>query len=204
AAQLQVQPGQDLPDINIRLHSSQTYHIRGRIVGSLQTGDSQHARIFLMHRDEMMFFGNQASIGKDQTFDIAGVAPGSYLLSAIEVGGPFRSMAQQPIDLGQADVNDVNLSIVPPGSLHGTIVIEGTPQAGAATATVASSHVSLSPVDMGMPGRFLTGRPNNGGTFTIDDVPAGQYYVSVHAPSGTYLKSVRFGQQDITGNDLDL
>ncbi len=42
------------------------------------------------------------------------------------------------------------------------------------------------------------------GAFTLDNVFPGKYYVETSTPAGTYLKSVRFGQQEIHEKELDL
>jgi hypothetical protein len=121
------------------------------------------------------------------------------------MGGPMRSLSRQAIDVGSGDVNDVVLTIIPAGSLRGQIRIEGTPQAGADAANITSIHVNLSAADSGvMFGPNPNGRAKADGTFTLDDVSPGKYYVNANPPSGTYLKSIRFGSQEILGKELDV
>jgi hypothetical protein len=42
------------------------------------------------------------------------------------------------------------------------------------------------------------------GTFSIENVSPGKFYVQTSAPPGTYLKSVRFGNSEILGKELDV
>jgi carboxypeptidase family protein len=82
ASPIEIAPGQDLSGLDIRLHSAQTYHVRGKVVGDVPAGEGRETMLSLAPRDDVMFFlgTNHASMNKDRTFDIAGVAPGPYTL----------------------------------------------------------------------------------------------------------------------------
>jgi hypothetical protein len=107
-------------------------------------------------------------------------------------------VARQPVEVGAADLNDVILSIVPPGTLRGRISVEGDGPAA------PDFHPQLFLVSeegaMGMsPVKFA-----DDGTFTIENIGPGKYYPQIgSAPEGTYLKSVRWGQQELLGKELD-
>ncbi len=206
ATPMDVKAGQDLSGVDIRLHSAQTYHVRGKLAGNVPPTDSQRFSINLHPRDEQaFFFGNQTTVSKNQTFDIAGVAPGSYTLNVFIMRGEFQGLAQQPVDVSAGDVNDLVVTIVPPGSLHGGIRVDGTPPAGTAAVNLTNVNVTLSPAELGvMVGAMPNGKPNADGTFKLENVFPGKYYVQANTPAGTYLKSIRFGQQEILGKELDL
>ncbi len=208
ATPVEIRAGQDLPGIDIRLNTAQTYHIRGKIAGGLSESDSERANVSLTPRDDefpnFMFDGRANVNRKNQSFDISGVAPGSYYLNLMTMAGQLRSLSRQPVDVGAADVNDVILAVVPPGSLHGQVRIEGTPQAGADAASVTNIHVNLSSTESGAMFGPNPNKPASAdGSFTLDNVSPGKYYLNANAPSGTYLKSVRFGSQEILGKELD-
>ncbi len=206
ATPIEITAGQDAADTNIRMQSAQSYHVRGKVVGNLPAGESQRMSVSISARDEQaFFFGNQTIVGKDQSFDIAGVAPGSYNITVMVMGGGIRNGARQPVDVGQGDVNDLIVTLFPPGSLRGQIRLEGTPQAGSPAGNLANVHVSLSPADQGMIfGRTPNAQAKPDGSFTLESVAAGKYYVQVHPPAGAYLKSVHLGQEEIAGKTLDL
>lgn len=207
ATPIEIAAGQDLSGLEIRLHRAQTYHVRGKVVGDLPKGEGRDAGLILAPRDQdMFFFGtNEASMNKDRTFDMAGVAPGSYTLHLFFMSGNIRGAAHQPIDVGQGDVNDVIVAISPYGSLHGQARLEGMPQAGVNAVNLANVSVYLSPADSAtMFGSMPKGTSKADGSFVIDNVLPGKYYVRTNAPAGTYLKSVRFGMQEILGKELDL
>ncbi len=205
ATPIQVKAGQDLSGTDIRLHSAATYHIRGKVAGSLPDSQSERITVNLAQGDSFFgFMGGQAMVGKDRTFDISGVSPGSYVLTLLVMGGPVRSLNHQPVDVGSGDVNDLMLTITPPGSLQGQIHLEGTPPAGANAVNMANIRVRLTSADSVMvfaPLPNVTAKAD--GTLSAENVSPGKYYVQVNAPSGTYLKSVRFGQEEVLGKELD-
>lgn len=208
ATQLDVKAGQDLGGMDIRLRTAATYHIRGRIVGVVPSGVNERMNINVSARDEedMMFmFGGGASVTKDHTFDISGIAPGSYTLNLFTFGGQVKGLGHADVDVSQGDVNDVQLEIVPPGVLRGQVTLEGSPQAGSAAANLKNIRIFLASADMS---RMIFSNnnttPKDDGSFTMEDVAPGKYYLNANAPAGTYLKSVRFGGQEVLGKDLDL
>ncbi len=207
AAAVQVAPGQDATGIDIRLRSMQTYHVRGHVAGVLSKGESQRIMLNLLPRGlGTMMPGAFTNVGSDLSFDLGGVAPGSYWLNAFTAGNRMmRGSARQAVDVGAADLNDVVLNIVPPGSLHGAVQVEGTPAGGVSAANVAGIRVWLMPEEQGGPfagsGQAVVG---DNGTFQIEDVMPGRYYLQVSGNTGgAYLKAVRLGQQDVLGQELD-
>ena len=207
ATPIQVRAGQELTGTDIRLHSTATYHIRGRIVGAIPDNPSDRITVSAAARDEqdpMWTIGGGTSVTKDRTFDIAGLAPGSYTLTVFTAGRGIRAFGRQDVEVGQADVSDVQISIVPPTTLHGQVMFEGNPPAGASPVSLKNVHVYLAPAEAMMFGGNMNGVPGDDGNFTLDNLAPGKYYLNVNAPAGTYLKSVRLGNQDILGREFDL
>ena len=211
ATPLDIKAGQDLSDINIRMHNAATYHVRGKVAGNVPAtdpgpGPGAGVNVTLSPREEHMFpFGGFASVAKNNTFDIAGVAPGSYTLSVFSTSGRVHGMGHQSVDVGQGDVDGLVLNIVPPGSLHAQLRVDGTPQAGAGSANLANVHVRLEPAEMDM---MMNGMPNGqakpDGSVTLENVSPGKYSIEANAPKGTYLKSIRFAGQELASKEVDL
>ena len=203
ATTVEVKAGQDLTGMDIRMQSAQTYHIRGKVAGSLPEGST----ISVSPRGDQWFpfFGGHDNVKPDGTFDIAGVAPGSYILNYFVLSGNIRSAGHQNVDVGEGDVDGVTLAVSAPGSLRGTVRVEGAPQAGTAQVDASNIHISLMPSEMGgMMGPMPNAKAAKDGSFTLDNISPGKYYVQANAPKGTYLKSVRYGSADVTGKELDL
>jgi len=208
ASPVEVTAGQDTSGIDIRLQSVQTYHVRGHVSG-LPSNINAHERTTLSltpRDDEMIVFGGgQTSMHPDGSFDLAGVAPGAYYLNMFAMAGQIRSMARQAVDVGAGDVDGVVLALIPPGSLRGVARLEGTPTTGGPQLSAANLHLTLMPAEMvGMMGPPPSAKFSSDGTFMIENVTPGKFYVQANAPPGTYLKSVRFGSSEILGKELDL
>lgn len=206
AMPVQVSAGQETPGIEIRVRRGPTYHVRGKLTGSIPDGGVESVTVRVQERDDtsMGFMGNP-DVKKDGTFDIAGVGAGSYMIIATTFRHGFETLASEPVEISSADVNNVVLNILPPVSLSGQIRIEGTPPPNTAQTTAARVRVLLAPIEMMRMARFRVATAKSDGTFTIEDLEAAMYYpVISQAPTGTYLKSVQLGNQDVLGKELDL
>lgn len=209
ATPIDVKAGQDVPGTDIRMASAATYHIRGKIVGNLPENSNNNLSVNVAERDPdtmgFFMFGASANVTKDHTFDIAGVTPGSYSINLYSMNGQLNTLGHQNVDVGEADVSDVQLALVQPGSTNGQILLEGTRPAGTAPANVKNVHLYLNSADttvmMVMNGETT---PKDDGSFTIENIVPGKYYVNVNRPAGTYLKSVRYGNQELLGKAIDL
>jgi hypothetical protein len=196
ASQITVAAGQTASGTDIHLQRVRTFHVRGKVAG----GAGDRFILSLLPKDQsMLMFGAQASAAKDHTFDISGVAPGTYTLMGVDIQkGRASPVARQPIEVGAADLNDVILSIVPSGTLRGHVLVEGDGPAA------PDFHPQLFLVSeegaMGMSQVKFA----DDGTFSIENIGPGKYYPQINnAPDGAYLKSVRWGQQELLGKELD-
>lgn len=208
ATPIEVAAGRDMPGMDIRLQKSQVFRVRGKVAGGIPNQSVQRLRVMLMQTDG--FVGSigsvSSAISKDGSFDLRGVAPGSYSAAAASVEGNIQILARQPVDVGNHDIEDVVLTLQPPADLHGIVKIEGQGTADAAKAPVPGTsviRVSLMPADGMM---FSNGNATvkDDGTFVLSNVSPGKYRVNVYPGGGTYLKSVRFGNEDATTNGIDL
>lgn len=205
ATPVDVKAAQELPSIDIRQLTAATYHIRGKIVGNLPENGTERLDVNASPRDEQdTTFGGGAIVGKDRSFDIAGLAPGPYTLKLFLFGGQVESVGHEDVDVGQADVNDVQLPISPPLSLRGQVFLEGNPATGTSANDVSKVHFWLYSANNTMMFKgAIECKPKEDGTFTADNLDGPRYYVSPDPPSGTYLKSLRFGNQELLGKELD-
>jgi len=84
ARALDVEAGQELPGIDIRLQKNRVYRVRGKVQGS---GPARGLRVMLMPKDRSAalfggFFGGGANVQEDGTFELGGAQPGSYFVVA--------------------------------------------------------------------------------------------------------------------------
>ena len=206
AAPVTVTAGQIASGMDIHLQKVPTFHVRGKIAGYIGHFNAESLMLNVIPRQQgsMMMFGSHSNVNKDLTFDLPGIAPGSYSLNIVTVQTGFgQGVARQSIDVSAADLNDVVLTIVPPGTLHGHIRLEGTPTPGSAQSNLAQTHIYLSPVEEGAMG-WANAMAASDGAFSLENVVAGRYYPQISdEPDGAYLKSVRWGQQEMLGKNLD-
>ena len=201
ASLVEVQPGQELSGMDIQLASVKTYHVRGAIAGDLGKADLSNLRVSASESGNpfFMFPGAGASVKKDRTFDLAGIAPGAHNLILTAMNGGFKRLALQPIEVGSADIEGITLQVVPLGTIRGQITVQGDPVPGVARVNPASLHPMLF-------ADLVSAQVNvkDDGSLLIESVSPGTYRLNFRPPEGTYLKSVLFQKQDISGQELDL
>jgi hypothetical protein len=206
ATPIDLKVGQDAPGTNIQIQEAQTYHVRGKVVGTLPSGLNERGAVSLSPRDDMglFFFGSQSNLKPDGSFDLAGVAPGAYILTVFKMQGEVRALGRVNLDVGSGDVNGVDLPLNTPGSVRGRVKIEGY-AAGNSPVDVATVHVSLFAAEpTGRTGPLPQAQPGVDGAFTLDNVLPDRYIVQTNTPQGTYLASVVYGSSEIRGKELDL
>lgn len=202
AAPIQVQMGQNLTGMDIRVRTLPTYHIRGRITGTLSKMSLKNLGISISPRDAgIAFISGGANVTRKGTFDLAGVPTGSYMLNLYDESGNFHIVGSAPVEVSGADVNDAVINVLPAGMLRGRIQIESTPQANSDAANVGSVRVQLDPTEGAGWG---TTAVKQDGSFVVEDLDPGKYDLQLWPlPEGTYIKSVQLGQQEMLGKELD-
>jgi len=210
---VEVAAGQELSGINIRQVTSATFHVRGKVVGKFAEEDPKfrggpRAMIAITPKDGDSPFelGRELLEENSNTFDFSGIAPGSYVVSYQTVNNRTQQYAQQVVEVGSSDVNNVTLNIVPTFSLHGQIVVEGTPDASANQKGLAGMHVILMNDSDGQAFRGnANAQSTSDGTLEFLNVAPGKVrFRTLNPPAGSYVKSIRLGGQDVVGKVVDL
>ena len=202
AAQIQVTPGGEARGTDFRLLPTSTVRLRGRIDG-LPAEMRRQAMITLVPREELVVnFANRTNVRADPqgNFEIRGVVPGDYTLAAEVFQQGKRQSARRVIQVGTADLDDIVLTLASPVSLSGYIRTEGE-----GTVDLSQIRVYLQPLEPSRLGGAGTGEVRADGLFVVENVVPGRYQVYViHRSDEFYLKSVRMGNQEIAGGELDL
>jgi len=162
-----------------------------------------------------------AAVRPDGSFDIGGVAPGSYTVYA--ESGPGQGVT--PIDVSAADVDNVVVALTNGINIPGRITVErGSSGAGAIDFSTLRFLLERDPDVVGTPagGPSFSPPPETDGTFTLMGVKPGDYRVSlppilvraseISAQSAgrpvplnlrhAYVKSMRWGRADVLADGL--
>lgn len=193
ATPITLKPGDEIPSTEILMRQVLVYHVRGHVFNQITHKPGTEMNVMLMPRKkthDWEFSDLEANVEKkDGSFDIAEVLPGSYSLVAFwfDEGKVYTSSVA--VDVGNANVEGLNVALGPGVTINGQIVWEGHPSLDKDELTI-----SLDPIDFF---RFFSGptRVAQNNTFVLKDVGEGTYRVNVVGQSkDCYVKDVRYGE----------
>ena len=220
ASLIEVQPRGDLSGMNFRLSEQPTFRIRGRVVDSVTGKVPENVGISIVLRESNINTSSSSSGNivnpTDGSFELQNIAPGRYIIRA-QPALVLRLVSAQPgaaaavppnvtpgvaiatVDVTSRDVDGVLLAFAPPLAITGRLQMQnGTPVPAGTRANFALRPSTLVPL-VGSPG---TSRWNPDGSFTLDGVAPGEYFVSV-IPVRTgnsplmYVREARAGEVDL-------
>ena len=199
AAELTVTPGQELRSVDLTLSKTRTVRVRGRVTDSAGPG-GRPVLISLRPRRGVAgpFPDRPHPIDSNGRFEIRGVAPGSYFLEARSQGGKtFRQL----LEVGNGNIDDLNLTASPGMVIHGRVRIDQeTPASAGGVRVTLQSRES---------GAIFVDPPNTNlkqdGTFQLEEVSPDRYNVVLTGlPDSFYVKAIRSGDADVLVSGLDL
>ena len=195
AAEVQVQAGQEVTDIDIRHRGEQGRVVSGTVAGAFGASDfgSGGASVILKHLSGAtaafaFVFGNAADGTRSFTFD--GVADGDYEVSATSNSSEKEtgsSSAPLRVTVRGADVTGLRLALAPLGSIAGRVSFEPLPAADAKRAECQNlrapvpqeSLIFTRREDGATPSSPFMGQresvPDTRGEFTVRNLEAGRY-----------------------------
>jgi 5-hydroxyisourate hydrolase-like protein (transthyretin family) len=202
AAQLDVPAGGQLRGIEFTLTKAHTVHVTGHVGYSV--AGRQRVMVYLLPRGPgmngpMALRPTQSDAKGD--FDIRGVGPGAYSLTAVINDGSKSYQARTSVDVGSTNIERLNVVIGPGIEVAGHVTTEGSDPLD-----LSNVRLMLQTREIGgiMFGGFSQGRLDEGGAFKLQDVAPGLFNLMVTGlPAGAYLKSVRSEQTDVLANGLN-
>ena len=211
AAPIDLHPGDDLP-INFSMAPTHTYHIRGSVANPgehKQAGTGSRGMVMLQPKEFDDVF-SAAEVEKDGSFEIRGVAPGSYAIRFMSTSGDVPQTTQQQIDVANSDVNGVRLISTPGAMVHGQVRIEGNRKVDfgelIVTLRLPNDGGGGGVTSIGDDGPQTSARVKNDGTFEMKGVPPGSYTVVVVGGSRSlrdfYLKQAEAGGRELPDDDM--
>lgn len=192
ATLLDTAPGGELRAIDLMLHAGAPHSISGKAVDG-QTGQPA-TNVYVTARMNSDQYAGGAAQTKD-SFTIANLIPGKYLLSAQEFtpGGPAKT-GRVAVDLGNADISGVVLTLNPGTEISG--IVRDLPD------NAAQVHLSLEPENTG--GDSFSVNVTARGTFAFHNVHADVYRLTWNLPKGVYVKWIKMGDRLLKDDRVDL
>jgi hypothetical protein len=199
AETITVKAGEEIPSMDFQLRPAAVYRVRGHVYNLIATGAKQPRNrvvVRLAPRNSGLLYNgyrvDQNNIVQpDGTFDLPGVLPGSYILRAEWFDDGKVHQTRQNIEVGNADVEGVQLTIAPGVAVSGHIHWDGNPSLeGEGLAVILRADD-----DDFAPEGYA--RAESDGSFTFADVPDGPRRVSVYGQAqDSYIKGVSYGGID--------
>jgi len=195
ASTITLRAGEEIPAVEILLRPVSTFRVRGRVYNMVAGRRSNIGAIVqLEQRNSNVAWGapdRQAVLENSEgPFEIAGVLPGSYTLSAYWFDEGRRYLARQSIEVGNANVEGVSLAIASGIQIYGRIVWDGKPSLDR-----DELLVNIVPTDSRI--SFDAPARVRGSAFILKDVFEGTYRLGVRGQSkDCYIKSVHYGASD--------
>ena len=202
AVAVPVSSGSEARGIDFTLTRVPTVRVSGRVMDAMPSRTGRGVMVFLYARNRASSLSNRngSSVrGPEGTFEIRGVLPGSYIISAERFANGRRFTARQPLEVGQGGTENVNLVLGPAMDIRGRIHRDGdTPT------EIGNVRVSLQPRLEPMMGG-MTGTTKEDGTFVVGNVVPDEYTIAISGlKEDLYVKAVRAGDKDVLETGLDL
>lgn len=197
ASMLAVPAGAQIGGINLTMIRSRIVRITGHVNFGIPACARDQTGVYVLD-------GQQSEIWNEQGPDAAGnfvmtpdLAPGSYFLKAACNAGGKPYTTRTPIEIRDANIEGIELTLQPPLEIRGHVTVEESPN-GAAPRLVLQSAAGDAASDDAVDVKSDL-------TFKIENVEPGLYYFGAGAtPQDLYIKSVRMGPQDVTETGFDL
>jgi uncharacterized GH25 family protein len=197
ATAIDVAAGADASGFNIQLQKSKVVRIKGKAVNADGT-PMKSGQIMLMNPMHPGSMQMKMLNNPEGRFEIANVAPGTYMLMMMQMGGATPSVHMQPLTVTAEGLDNVQVGAQQEGTVQGSLTV-----AGDGKVAIHGLMVMISG-GMDMPVMPVMGTVSEAGAFTLQKVNAAPYQLTLpRTPDGTYLKSVQWGGRERLGQPID-
>ena len=186
-----VKAGEEIPSLEILMRQVLVYRIRGHVYNQITHKTGAQSNIFLMPKTrsrEWTGEDQQNPVQKpDGSFEISDVLPGSYVLIAMWHDEGSSHIARVPIEVSNADVEGITITITPGTDIPGRIIWEGTPSIEQDELFVMLESPEMS-INFGGSSRVTPGN-----TFVLKSVGDGAYVPRIWGlGKDCYIKDVQY------------
>jgi protocatechuate 3,4-dioxygenase beta subunit len=215
--------GAEIANVEIRLRKATVFRVRGKIIDTAGA-PVRNMALSLSSKSNAAnssYLGRSLTISRDGTFEFSNVLPGSYFIEAShnvmfgggdqnESGTNKRLFGRHAVTVSKEDVKDVVVSLNAGATITGVVAGENCSTESTANESAAKPDSKTTPAIRLIAVDNSTLRPfssncNEEGKFELHDLAPERYRVNLSGTAdGNYIKSVRFGNDDITYGILDL
>ena len=201
ATTIEVGPGAELQGFDMALVRSRVVRLRGRVTGPADAPGPFEVILSSSSSEVLLQSRNAQVRSAGGTFELTGVEPGAYVLSAMGVFQQDRYYASRAIEVGDSDIEGIELALAPPQRVTGRVIVPES------RTVPPGLMVALSPRErMELPqGGLAPVAPD--GAFHTELLPAGDYEAttgSVNENDDLYISAIRMGDQDVLAQGLHL
>jgi protocatechuate 3,4-dioxygenase beta subunit len=192
AGAIAIKAGEEVSSTDILMRKVPVHQVRGSVYNQITHKPGVGVMLFLLPEttNHEWDYTTQATVQKpDGSFVIQEVLPGSYTLSSFWFDDGVKYVNRQTVDVGNADVEGIAVTVVPGTNISGRIVWEGQPAVERDELTVIPQAAD---VYFGVRGQGKVGRDN---LFTLKGLGEGTYHAAVFGMSkDCYIKDIRYGE----------
>jgi protocatechuate 3,4-dioxygenase beta subunit len=208
ASTIDVVPGSQFTNIDIRLMKTRAVRVEGRVVMAANAGGGRNggATIALVPKGGIAGMRNTTRPYNAQgDFMLNNVAPGSYTIVASQFENGQVTSARMPLEVGNGPVTGVLLQPSPGAELRGAVKVEGGTGTDLSKMRVSfAARTAGGSGMMGGPGAQGSGTVKADGTFSVSNVQPEHYDVRVSGlPDGSYIKSIKVGDSEALETGVD-
>src|SRR6267378_6668272 len=191
ATVISVKEGEEIPSVEIFMRQVLVYRIRGHIYNQITHKAGTQTNVFLFPKAKSREWSggeHQSFVQKqDGSFEIADVLPGSYVLTAMWFDEGKSHATRVPIDVGNADVEGLAITIAPGTDVSGRIIWDGAPNLEQDDLSVMAESPDI---NFGFSG---SSRVTSANTFVLKGLGDGNYMARVWGQGkDCYIKDVQY------------
>jgi len=185
-------------DVNFRLQRSPAVTVRGTVYNVL-SGEPIPARVTLKSPEHSGSTGHyDADADAKGAFEMAGITPGTYVLSATSLSGDGE-LGYSKIDVSNIDRTRADV-IIGPGVTVNVRLFGQVP----ASTNLRGLRVSFVPLETYIPSSAISITQANG-TIIVPNVQPGDYLLQVSGlPENAYVRSARSGARDVLEQSVNV
>jgi len=195
AGPITIKAGEEASSIDILMRKVPVHQVRGNVYNQITHKPGVGVTVILIPKTngrEFDFAAPTTVQKPDGSFVIPEVLPGAYILASFWFDDSIAYVNRQSVDVGNADVEGIAMSVVPGSNISGRMVWEGQPALEKDELTVIPRPVD---VPFGVRGESRVARDN---LFTLKGLGEGTYRAQVIGMSkDCYIKDMFYGESSV-------